>query len=535
MENENAIQNTNAEIDVKALLLFVLRKWYVFAVAIAICLAMVSGYYLCTARQYATNATIMLRSENAGSALSGLSIAGFTAADLGLGGGRQIDNEIEILRSRQLLSQVIDELGLRTTVYRKFKLRYVEQYNEAPVDVVYPVGFAATMRGALRIDVTKKDDGTYRLKFKRTILDDTERFKCTVASLADPVETPWGAFRFVEWPERIPTFADPDETTYKVRFVLLSQKNQIDALAKELTVVQTNKKANTIALSYTSSSPRKNEALLSKVIELYNRGELEDKNKVQSETLRFLDDRLALISDELQQAEVDVEAYKKKRNIADISTQAQLYIETASEYEKQIAAADLQYNLVSFVENYLKEASDSDLLPSNTGVQDETLGNMMTSYNALVMKYLRISRSTTEANPVAEQVLAQIRMMRGNILQTITNVKQSIQITKQDLMAKNSEFTAQINDVPTLEREYVSLARERELKQAVYLTLLKQRELTQMQLASTTETARVIDPAYTAERAVAPKLSVLLLVALMGGTLIAAAYLYLMKMLGYIK
>ena len=320
-----------------------------------------------------------------------------------------------------------------------------------------------------------------------------------------------------------------------MRFVLLSQKNQIDALAKELTVAQTNKKANTIALSYTSSSPRKNEALLNKVIELYNRGELEDKNKVQSETLRFLDDRLALISDELQQAEVDVEAYKKKRNIADISTQAQLYIETASEYEKRIAAADLQYNLVSFVENYLKEASDSDLIPSNTGVQDETLGNMMTSYNALVMKYLRISRSTTEANPVAEQVLAQIRMMRGNILQTITNVKQSIQITKQDLMAKNSEFTAQINDVPTLEREYVSLARERELKQAVYLTLLKQRELTQMQLASTTETARVIDPAYTAERAVAPKLSVLLLVALMGGTLIAAAYLYLMKMLGYIK
>ena len=232
---------------------------------------------------------------------------------------------------------------------------------------------------------------------------------------------------------------------------------------------------------------------------------------------------------------MDVEAYKKKRNIADISTQAQLYIETASEYEKRIAAADLQYNLVSFVENYLKEASDSDLIPSNTGVQDETLGDMMTSYNALVMKYLRISRSTTEANPVAEQVLAQIRMMRGNILQTITNVKQSIQITKQDLMAKNSEFTAQINDVPTLEREYVSLARERELKQAVYLTLLKQRELTQMQLASTTETARVIDPAYTAERAVAPKLSVLLLVALMGGTLIAAAYLYLMKMLGYIK
>ena len=43
MENENAIQNTNAEIDVKALLLFVLRKWYVFAVAIAIWLAMVSG------------------------------------------------------------------------------------------------------------------------------------------------------------------------------------------------------------------------------------------------------------------------------------------------------------------------------------------------------------------------------------------------------------------------------------------------------------------------------------------------------------
>ncbi|MGN0186195.1 MAG: GumC family protein [Paludibacteraceae bacterium] len=534
MENENTIQNANAEIDIKALLLFVLRKWYVFAIAIAICVALVSVYYLCTARQYATNATIMLRSDSS-SALNNISIAGFSAADFGLGGGRQIDNEIEIIRSRQLLSQVINELGLRTTVYRKVKLRYIEQFDESPLTVISPDGFEATMRGALRIDVTKKSDGTYRLKFKRVVLDNTERFKCTVPSLAESVETPWGVFRFVENPQKIPTFADPDATTYTVRFDLNSEKNQIDALSKKIIVAQTNKKANTISLSYTSSNPRKNEALLSKIIELYNRGELADKNKLQTETFDFLTDRLALISDELQQAEINLETYKKGRNIADISTQAQLYIETASDYEKRIAAADLQYNLVSFVENYLQDAADTDLIPNNTGVQDETLGNMMTSYNTLVMKYSRISRSTTEVNPVAEQMLAEIRMMRGNILQTITNVKKSIQITKQDLMAKNREFTTQINAVPTVEREYVSLARERELKQAVYLTLLKQREMTQMQLASTIETARVIDPAYTAERAVAPKLSVLLVLAVMGGAVLAAVYLYIMKFMGYIK
>lgn len=514
------------EIDVKKLILLVLHKWYVFAIAVCACCMVAMLYYFCTARQYATSATIMLRSENNGSMLDNLSIAGFTAAELGIGGGRQIDNEIEIIRSRKLIQQAIDELGIRTTIYRKNGLRYVEQYHESPLQIVYPDGFIESLRGSLRVDVKKNDDNTYRLKFVRKILRNKTRFKCNVASLDAPIETPWGKFRFVEIPKNIPTWDEPDETTYTVRFNISSLKGQIENLAQQISVTQTSKKADMITLSYTSSNPQKNEALITKMIDLYNRGELEDKNRLKAETMQFLDDRLTITSEELLQAENNLENYKKGRDIANVSAQTELYIKTASEYEKRIAETDLQYSLVSFVENYLRDAKDSDLIPANTGIRDETLGNMMDSYNALVMKYLRISRSTNETNPVVEQTVNQIRLMRKNILQTINNVKESINITKQDLTRKKNEFAHQIKEIPTVEREYVSIARERELKQAIYLTLLKQRELTQMQLSTTLESARVINPAYTFEAAVAPKLKILLALAIMFGCALGAGYLY---------
>lgn len=144
---------------------------------------------------------------------------------------------------------------------------------------------------------------------------------------------------------------------------------------------------------------------------------------------------------------------------------------------------------------------------------------MIVSYNELVLKYLRMGRSTNETNPIVEQTQHQIALLRQNILQTIRNVKKSIEITKTDLKEKNKKFTDQISDVPTLEREYVAISRQQRIKQGLYMSLLQKREETQLTLASTTESAKIIDAAYTAETPVAPKLKLLLLIAFVLGVL----------------
>ena len=427
LENKSVDQN---EIDVVAIGRLLKRKWYIFIVTLLTAFAVATLYYFVTAPQYATTATILIKTDDPMNPLQGMNFDGFIASNI-LGTTKAVDDEMEILRSKKLVKQMIDELGIRTAVFKKKGLRYIEMYGGEPMTVVYPPNFESTIRGSLVIVVDKDADGEYSFKFKRNYID-KETYKCSVTSLSKPIKTPWGSFSFVEHPENI-KIVDGQDGSYTLKFKLTSCKSQIDSYVQSITVALASKKSNAVNLSYTSSCPAKNEAILNKIIDLYNLDALSDKNRTSMQMANFITDRLVLISAELKEAESEVENYRREHNIANISTQSQLFLETSSEYEKRIAEADIQYSLVSFVENYLKNSTDTDLIPNNTGIEDKSLGDLIVSYNDLVLRYLRIGRSTNETNPIVEQTQNQIALLRQNILQTIRNVKKSIEITKTDL------------------------------------------------------------------------------------------------------
>lgn len=527
MEQENKRVEQN-EIDVVAIFRLLKRKWYVFAISMVLTFAAATLYYFTKAPQFSTTATILIKTDDSMNPLQGLSFDGFIASDI-LGATKAVDDEIEILRSKKLVQQMIDELGIRTSVFKKKGLRYIEMYGGEPLTVVYPSDFESTIRGSLLITVEKTLNGKYYFKFKRKYVT-RETYKCTVTSLANPIETPWGLFTFIEHPQHI-KIDEKNDGSYTVRFRLTSLKSQIDEFVSSIKIALSSKKSNAVTLSYSSSCPVKNEAILNKIIDLYNLDALSDKNRMSMQMANFITERLILISDELKDAEIDVENYRREHNIANISAQSQIVLETSSEYEKRIAEADIQYSLVSFVENYLKSSTDKDLIPNNTGIEDESLGKLIVSYNELVLKYLRIARSTNETNPIVDQTQHEIGLLRHNILQTIRNVKKSIEITKADLKSKNQKFTAQISDVPTVEREFIAISRQQRIKQALYMSLLQKREETQLTLASTTESAKIIDAAYTAETPIAPKLKLLFVIAFIFGGALGVAYLYLYTLL----
>lgn len=525
---ENLEQSQSNDIDIVALVRLALHKWYVFAIAVCVCCAVAVAYYLTAAPQYKTSASVTMRTGDANNLINNLSIGGFSAVDF-MGGSRNMYSEIESMRSRKIIRQVIEDLDLRITTKRKVGWREIDQYGRTPLKMTCPANFTDRMRGTLKVKVRKDRDGLYHLKFTHKIENSRTRYKCETADLS-AVETPWGAFSFTEYPENI-LIPKEDDGTYTVYFKLGSLKSRIDQLRETITIEEASKKSDVIVISYTSDNPYKNEKIISKMVEFYNIGEMDDKNKVQSETALFLAERLAEVEDSLHTIERKIENYKKSNNIADIGAQAQITLATSNEYDKRIAATDIQYNLVSFVEDYLRNAQDTDLIPSNTGIDDPSLGEMMAGYNELVLKYLRMSRATNATNPIVGQTLERIRLMRQNILQTIANVKESLTITKRDLQAKNRKFADQISHVPMQERQYLELMRDREIMQTLYVSVLQKRELALLQEASTIDAVRTIDPAYTQETPVAPKLKILLVVAFVLGCILAAGYLYLYRLL----
>ncbi len=531
IENKNQNMPANDEIDLKELFLFALRKWYIFAIALFVCVSLASIYYLCKAPQYKTTATILIRSNDPMSFLSGgLNIAGVEATDL-VDMPTGVEDEIEILKSKLFVGQMITELDMRTNVFVKKQLRYMEAFKNSPLEIVYPDDYEKNMRGSLKIDVEKDiDDGTYTFEFERRILDDKFKEKYTVASLDEPIVTPWGEFRFVEHSKRVKWFDPESDGDYDVRFYLSSFKSQVESLQRQIKVALVSKKTNAITLEYVSGSPRKSEAMLSKLIELYNRNAVLEKNIVAVQLSTTIDERLKVIDAELAAAEDEFQLFCAQNDIADIKKQSELLLETVRTYEEQMATIDVQNSLISFLESYLATAEDNDLIPSNTGINDPALAEMFTLYNELILKYIRMSRSTNDANPVVEQTHQQIVLMRQNIIKSIGNAKKNLEITRSDLEKQSNVYLKQVDDMPELARQYLSVSRRQNIQQSFYLAMLQKREQINMALAAASEAARVIDPPYTQERKVAPSLMKLMAFAVMLGFAAGAGILFLIYM-----
>jgi capsular exopolysaccharide synthesis family protein len=294
----------------------------------------------------------------------------------------------------------------------------------------------------------------------------------------------------------------------------------VDMYKKQIEAVPLKKESNVISIATATDMPSRARDFIRKEIEYYNLDAVEDKNLMASNTAEFVDERLRLIEDELAIAEAEVERYKKKNNIVSLTEEAELLVKETLEYGKRIAEIETQLNLVKFVNEFVAEEDKrGTLIPSNIGIVDESLVTLITQYNELLLKRMRVQRTATSENPIINQLDSQLEVLRENIIVSIGNVRSSLNISKKDLENQFAIAEKQSKNIPTQEREYIEVARNRKLKEELYLFLYKQREENALTLASAVMPAKVIASPQMNPTPVGPRLKLIALVCLFFGIL----------------
>ena len=198
---------------------------------------------------------------------------------------------------------------------------------------------------------------------------------------------------------------------------------------------------------------------------------------IATNTAMFIEERLAKISEELSDAENAVSSYKEKNQIADLNTQAQIFLESSSTEQRALAEIETQLSLVDYIQDFLRDDTKrSSLIPSNIGLTDASLASGLSEYNTLQLQRMRILRTATEDNPVIEQMNAQLASMRQNIIATIGSVRESLKIRQRKIQAQDSKYNRQIKNAPEQEREYVRVVRQQQIKERLYIYLYEKRE-----------------------------------------------------------
>ena len=257
------------------------------------------------------------------------------------------------------------------------------------------------------------------------------------------------------------------------------------------------KDANAIKISTEGECPDKEVAFLNKLTNLYIEKNLENKNIAHENTIKFIDKQLKETSDSLAFIEFQLQQFKKKNNVTNLSIESQYFYEELNEYNKERAELLIQNKYYDYLSDYLISTSDLSniVVPVTYGVKDNILNSMIENLvNLQIEKNIRNQRNSLE-NPAINDISFQISDLKKAIIELISNQRKANQILLNDIASRKSLAKNSLNALPSVEIELVNIQRHYQLSESIYLFLLQKRAEAGISGASTISDIQVFEPA----------------------------------------
>ena len=530
LTNEKLHQVDDKEIDIRELLFKYLIHWPWFVGTVIVCLIAAYVYLYIATPVYNISATVLIKDDKKGG--NSNNVAGLD--ELGLSGlitsSQSIDNEIEVLRSKTLVKEVVNYLNLYVTYQDDDQIPSKELYKTSPVQVNMTPQEAEKLKTKVVIEMVLHPQGSLDVNVQ---MEDKE-FQKHFEKLPAILPTNQGTLSFFQTTDSVSSkkneeVGSPVQDIRHITATISQPMNVARGYCENLSIEPTSKTTSVVTVSLKNSSLQRGQDFINQLLEMYNRNTNNDKNEIAQKTAEFIDERIGIISKELGSTEADLETFKRDAGITDLSSDAQIALTGNAEYEKKQVENRTQISLVEDLKKYLGH-NEYEILPSNVGLKDITLAAQIDRYNEMLIERKRLLRTSTENNPAIINLDTSIRATKANVQATLEGTLQGLFITKADLDREAKRYMRRISDAPGQERQYVSIARQQEIKAGLYLMLLQKREENAIMLAATANNAKIIDDAIADVIPVSPKRSIIYLAALCLGIAIPVVVIFLIDL-----
>lgn len=514
-----------------------LAYWPWFVVSVIVCVVLAFVYIRYQAPIYNVTASVLIKEQDsrnrsmgaAGSAMEALqSMGGFSMSN-------NFDNEVEIMKSRTLIKKVVTHLGLYIATGEKRFFGYnTPHYKTSPLEVYMSSEEADQLENHIKLYLTYTTENRLKAKAEYTLNEEEGTIEKTFDKLPAVFPTPVGVISVTAKDSLLTEWRKKNSGDFKLIAYINSPTAVAKGYGENLSVDATSKTTTIAQMAVKNTSRQRAIDFINCLVAFYNQDANDEKNEVAMKSAEFIEDRINIINQELGTTETQLADFKQKSGLTDLTSDAKLALEENSKYEQMRIENQTQIRLVEFLREYINNPANAhEVIPANVGLQDQDLSKLIDKYNSMLIERKRLLLTSSETNPAVVNMNTGIEATRHNVQTTVASVLKGLQITKADLERQARKYEGRISSAPQQEKEFLSIARQQEIKAQLYIMLLQKREENAITLAATATNGRIIEEALPDKAPVSPKKKIIALAALLLGLAIPVGFVYLRDLLKY--